>query len=229
MSILVAVSELQDRTRIDCGLPAYSADTNVTTTDILDFVKRSAQKLSGYVQSLGADQHYFTLNTNLSTVANVAVVSLPANTLDVERIALVLEGTREVQLKVAPLDWWDPTPSYWDANRIPMYSIQGNTITLYPTPTAVNTLRVYYSVGLTVTASADILALRPNWDEYIVQSCNIFVRNRQEKACPEFMDAFDRAQSNIARQIKRDRGGIRQVRDVREPFFDRPHWYRWPW
>lgn len=229
MSITVAVSELIERTRIDCGLPAYSTNTNITSAAVLDFTKRSAQKLAAYVQQLGADQHYFTLNTELSTIADIPIVSLPTNALDVVRIALVLDSTREVQLSVAPLDWWDPDPNYWDQNRVPMYSVQGNTITLYPTPTSVQTLRLYYTVGFTVTATSDTLALRPNWDEFITNSTNIMVRNAQEKACPEFMDAFDRAAAAIATQVRRDRAGVRQVRDVRDPWAGRPNWYRWPW
>jgi hypothetical protein len=215
MSMLVTVAELQERFRVDTDIPAFSADTHVTTTNALDFVKRSASKLAGLIQEAGASEQYLTLNTTLNTVADVPVVSLPANTADVIRVALVLDGDREVQLNVAPLDDWNPDQVNWDNNFIPWYRVIGATLTLFPTPTAIRSLRVYYTVGFTVTSTADVLALRSNWDEYIVANCSVLVRNKQNKAGQEFLLERDRAEAAIVRQLKRDRAGVRQVRDVR--------------
>lgn len=229
MSMLVTVSDLQERFRVDTDIPTFSADTHVTTTDALDFVKRSASKLAGLIQEAGASEQYLTLNTTLSTVADVPVVSLPANTADVIRVALVLDGDREVQLNVAPLDDWNPDQVNWDNNFIPWYRVIGATLTLFPTPTAIRSLRVYYTVGFTVTSTADVLALRSNWDEYIVANCCVLVRNRQNKAGQEFLLERDRAESAIVRQLKRDRAGVRQVRDVRGDwrFEQRRRGYYW--
>lgn len=215
MSMLVTVSDLQERFRVDCDLPAFTTETHVTTSNALDFVKRSAQKLAGLIQEAGASEQYLTLNTTLSTVADVPVVSLPANTADVIRVALVLDGDREVQLQVAPLDDWNPDQVNWDNNFIPWYRVIGATLTLFPTPTAVRSLRVYYTVGFTVTSTSDVLALRSNWDEYIVANCCVLVRNRQNKAGQEFLLERDNAERAIVRQLKRDRAGVRQVRDLR--------------
>src|SRR5688572_3438947 len=135
MSMLVTVSDLQERFRVDTDILAFSTDTHVTTAMALDFVKRSAQKLAGLIQEAGASEQYLTLNTTLSTVADVPVVSLPANTADVIRVALVLDGDREVQLQVAPLDEWNPDQVNWDNNFIPYYRVMGATLTLFPTPT----------------------------------------------------------------------------------------------
>lgn len=215
MSTIVTVSDLQERFRVDTDILAFTTDTHVTTAMALDFVKRSAQKLAGLIQEAGASEQYLTLNTTLSTVADVPVVSLPANTADVIRVALVLDGDREVQLQVAPLDEWNPDQVNWDNNFIPYYRVMGATLTLFPTPTAVRSLRVYYTVGFTVTSTSDVLALRSNWDEYIVANCCVLVRNRQNKAAQEFLLERDRAESAIVRQLKRDRAGVRQVRDLR--------------
>ena len=220
MSILVQVSELVERSRLDCALPTYGTETLITSAAVLDYVKRAAQKLAAFVQANGADQQYFTLNTTLATVADVAVVSLPVNTLDVQRIAMITDGTNEIMLSAAPLDGWDPSPSFlasldW---AVPRYSIQGNTITLYPTPTSVRTLRVYYTVGFTVTALVDYLALRPFWDEYITACVNILIRARQEKDATEFLRAKAEAEQAIVMSLRRDRAGVHQIRDVREPW-----------
>lgn len=215
MSMLVTVAELQERFRVDTDIPTFTADTHVTTTNALDFVKRSASKLAGLIQESGASEQYLTLSTTLNTVADVPVVSLPANTADVIRVALVLDADREVQLNVAPLDDWNPDQVNWDNNFIPWYRVIGATLTLFPTPTAVRSLRVYYTVGFTVTSTSDVLALRSNWDEYIVANCCVLVRNKQTKAGQEFLLERDRAESAIVRQLKRDRAGVRQVRDVR--------------
>jgi hypothetical protein len=222
MSFTVLVSELQERVRLDCGLPVYTANTNISTALILDFVKRSAQKCYAIAQRAGADQHYFTTNSTLATVANVATVSLPTNAQDVVRVAMVDPSGREVKLDPASLDNWDPatqgTSTYLD--YVPRYRVIGSTITLFPTPTAVRSLRVYYTIGFTVSATGDSLAMRPFWDEYIVNNCNVLVRNRQGQACPEFMQERDAAAGAISQTIKRDRAGPRQVRDVAPNFFN---------
>lgn len=230
MSLLVTVSDLQERVRTDCGLPTYTTETNVSTADILDFVRRGAQKLAGLIQQYRADEQYLTLSTTLSTVAGVPVISLPANCQDVVRLGMVLDnGDREIPLEVAPLDEWQAESYFWDSNTIPKYRVIGNTITLFPTPQSVRTINAYYTVGFTVATSADVLALRPNWDEYIVNFCNILVRRRQEKDASDFRADLAQTTQELVSQLKRDRAGIRQVRDVRTPLFDLPRNRRWPW
>jgi hypothetical protein len=231
LSILVQVSELVERVRLDCGLPTYSSDTNITSAAVLDFVKRSAQKLSGIVQRAGADQHYLTTTASLATTAGVAVVSLPVNTMNVIRVGMTVGG-HDVQLEPAPIGDWDPAggdylTSLLDA--VPRYRLIGNTLTFYPTPNYVRPLTVYYTLGFTVSALSDYLALQAFWDEYIVNNCNVLVRNRQEKAAAEFAEERDRNEGAIVQQIRRDRAGVRQIRDVREPPFGwrgrRGGWY----
>lgn len=225
MSIQVTVSDLQERVRIDCGLPAYTSSTNITSTYVLDFIRRSAQKLAGLIQQSGAGEHYLTLNTDLATVANIPVVSLPTNTIDVVRLAMLFDGDREMQLHVAPLGDWDPDNHYWGTDTVPSYRVIGNTITLFPTPTGVRTIRCYYTVGFTVSSTSDTLALRPNWDEYIVANTCVLVRNRQKEDATEFLRSLAMCEAAITSQLKRDRAGIRQVRDVREPVFGRRSWW----
>lgn len=232
MSLLVTVSELQERVRTQCDLPAYTTETHVTTAMILDFVKLSAQKLAGLIQEGGADEQYLTLSTELTTVPNVPLVSLPVNTADVIRLAMVVDGNdREVQMSVAPLDWWDPGPAFWlEPSNVPMYRLLGNTISLFPTPTTERTIRAYYTVGFTVSSVSDTLALRSNWDEFIVQDCCVRVRNRQGKDASEFRAERAEADAAIRRQLLRDRAGVSQVRDVRPHVFDscRRHGRWWP-
>jgi hypothetical protein len=217
MSVLIAVSELIERVRIDCALPTFTTETNVTSDMVLDYIERGAQKLAALIQQNGADQQYLTLDTTLSVTANVATVSLPANTLDVIRIGIITSGSDECMLEPAPVDLWNPNPGLMSQMDwiVPRYSIQGNTITLYPTPTTARTLHVYYTVGFTVTSTADILSLRPNWDEYIVNWANTLVRMRQEKDAGDFVFARKEAEAAIVSQLKRDRAGPRQIRDVR--------------
>lgn len=215
MSILVQVSELQERARVLTDIPAFTADTHVTTAMILDFVKQSAQKLAGLIQEAGASEQYLTLSTTLSTTANVATVSLPANSMDVIRVALVIDGTREAQLNAAPLDYWAPDNSFWSELYLPLYRAIGNTLTFYPTPQQVYDVRVYYTVGFTVTATSDYLALRNNWDEFIVNDVCVRIRNRQNKAAQEFMQERAVAEDAIRRQLRRDLASPRTVRDLR--------------
>jgi hypothetical protein len=229
MSLLVTVAELQESARVLTDIPAFTTDTHVTTAMALDFVKKSAQKLAGLIQEAGADEQYLTLSTTLSTTAGIPTVSLPANTMDVIRLAMVVGGDREVQMSIAPLDWWDPGPAFWiEPENVPMYRVIGNTVTLFPTPTSVRTIRAYYTVGFTVVTTADILALRNNWDEFIVQDVCVRIRNRQNKDASAERAERAEAEAAIRRQLPRDRAGVRQIRDVRDVPYDgrrRPGWW----
>lgn len=231
MSVLVPVSDLIERVRQDCDLPTFDANTHVTATAVLDYIRRGASKLAGLIQEAGASEQYLTLSTTLTTVPNIPVVSLPANTNDVQRLAIMIDSNREVQLEVAPLDGWDPGPAWWnDPWQVPMYRLIGNTVTLFPTPTTARSIRAYYTVGFTVTATSDILSLRPNWDEVIVAYACIMARNRQNKDASEFRAAYAEATDSVRRQARRDRNAIHQIRDVRADGFGpvgRRGWY-WP-
>jgi len=230
MSLLVAVSTLTERVRCDCNLPVYTTVTNVSSAQALEYIQRSAQQLAALIQESGADEQYLTLSTQLTTTAGIPTVSLPANTMDVVRLAIVTSGTHEVQMEVASLDEWDPNNYVWDTNAIPKYRVMGNTVTLFPTQGTARTINAYYTVGFTVTSTSDILALRNNWDEYIVADSCIRVRNRQDKDSTAFEKARGIAEQAIRKQLKRDRAGIRQVRDVRDPWllggpYSRQRWF----
>lgn len=218
MSLLVTVSTLTERCRTDCNLPVFTTVTNVSSAQVLDYIQRSAQQLAALIQESGADEQYLTLSTQLTTVAGIPVVSLPTNTMDVVRLAIVTSGTQEVQLEVAPLEAWDANNYVWDTNAIPQYRVMGNTIVLYPTQSTVRTINAYYTVGFTVSATSDVLSLRNNWDEYIVADSCIRVCNRQNSDSTRFQQARMVAEAAIRKQLKRDRAGIRQVRDVRDPW-----------
>lgn len=228
MSILVPVSDLVERIQLDCGLPEFTTNTAITSAAVLDFVKRGAQKLAGLVQSAGAGEQYLSLTTSLTTTAGVPTVSLPSNTQDVLRVGWMYDGDREIQLSVASIDAWDSSEPNWGVDAVPTFRVMGNTLMLFPTPQSVKTINLFYTVGFSVTSTSDILALRESWDEFIVAEANIMVRNRLEKACPEFLMARDEARSAVVSQLRRDRAGIRQVRDVRcGPFDFRGNSSRW--
>lgn len=216
MAILVQVSTLHERTRVDCDLPTYTTNSNVTLATILDYTQRSAQKLAALIQQYGSDEKYLTLSTTLTTTPSVATVTLPSNTLDVERVAMVIDANRETLMFPAPLEDWSPGTTLYDPDQVPSYRVIGNTLTLFPTPTTARTLRVYYSVGFTVSSTSDVLALRPNWDEFIVQYQNMLVCLRQGKSPGQFQQFFGDAGLAIMGQLKRDRAGPRQVRDLRD-------------
>jgi hypothetical protein len=220
VSIIVQVSDLIERCQTDCALPEFSTETLITSAMVLDYMKRGAQKLAALIQQNGADQQYLTLDTTLAITANSPIVSLPVNTLDIIRVAIITSGSQECMLEPADVGAWDPNPGLLTSLdlAVPRYSVQGNTITLYPTPTNAGTLHVYYTVGFTVTATSDYLALRPNWDEFIVNWANTMIRMRQEKDAADFVYARKEAENAIVSQLKRDRAGPRQIRDVRAPW-----------
>lgn len=221
MSVLVLVSDLIERVRLDCEQPTFDANTHVTATAALDFIRRSASKLAGLVQEAGASEQHLTLSTTLTTTANVATVSLPANTIDVIRLAMVIDSNREAVMELASMEDWDPGPAWWnDPWSVPRYRLIGGTVTMFPTPSTARAIRAYYTVGFTVTATTDLLALQPNWDEYIVANACVLVRNRENKDASEFRAALAEADGAIRRQIRRDKNAVHVTRDVRACWAD---------
>lgn len=214
MSVAHLVSSLQERVRFRCALPAFTADTNVTTADILLLVQESVRELCGLMAEFNPDA-YFATTSDLATTANVASVALPTSFTKLLQIHWKKSASETIPLRLANLeDVGLLTPTLDWVNKWPAYRLEANTLEFFPTPKAVYTVAVRYSTGLFPTAAGDTLQLELGWDEWVVLDCCCKVRQRQEKAYSEFAGERTDKEMKIKDRARRDRVGYAQTRDV---------------
>lgn len=209
----VLVSDIQERVRTLCDLPAYTTTTPITSAMILDYVTVSANLLGALVKEASSEM-YFVSSSTLTTTAGVAFVSVPSGFADLLRLSWQKSSSQDIPLDVADVDAFDAYPQAW-GNRVPQYRLIGQTIQFYPTPDAAYTLNCYYSTGLRPTSASDSLVLRDGWDLWIGLQAAVFVRMRQQKEASDITAMLGKVESDLKRQLHRDRFGPRQVRDLR--------------
>lgn len=210
----VLVSAIQERVRQICDLPTFTTNSPITSACILDFVKVAAELLAALVGEAASAELYFAAPTQLSTQAGVGFVSLPTGFTSLVRLSWQRTSLEDIALDVASADFFEDWPNGW-SSVVPRYRLIGETIQLFPTPTAVYTLNAYYSTGLSPTAASDQLVLRAGWDLWIALQTAMLVRVRQQKDASDFAVLLGKSEADIRRQLKRDRFGVRRVRDVR--------------
>ncbi len=224
MSQTITVSDIQSRVCTLCDLPAtLTTDTTVTAAQMLDFLKVSCEMLSGLVGERAAEMYFVTSGT-LSTVAATATVALPSGFSDLLKLTWQKSESEEVALERAqpedmrawPLSWGDS-----ECTRV-TYALRGSNLALYPTPDAIYTLNIDYSTGLYPTSTASTFVAKDNWQLWVTYQACLLVRARQQKDASDFRVMLygpdmetGGLTASIRRQLKRDKVGVRRVRDVR--------------
>lgn len=213
MSVLFPVTDLQERVRIRCGLPAFSANSNVTDAMILSILQESCRDLANIMSGL---DWYFVTTSNLVTVANNPLVSLPANFAALQHLVWIKSSTQKLPLNTANLEDVRPAVSSetWES-KTPQYRITGQSLEFFPTPTSVYNLEARYSTGSFITSSADTYVAHLGWDTWVVYNACSIVCEHQEKDDSAFLAKRDRKLIEIMSASKRDKNAIVQPRDVR--------------
>lgn len=211
MAVPFAVTDLQERVRVRCGLPAFTTNTNITTAMILNMVQESARDLSGL---LNEQDWYFVTSASLATLANVPFVSLPTNFAQLLRLTWLRDTNWRYDMPLANLEQIPGSPVMSWESCLPSYRLIGDTLTFYPTPQSVFDLELVYSTGAFVTSAADTLFGQVGWDTWIVYNCCCIVKQRQDEDYQNF--AMERANKlGEIKQQRRDHAGVKRPRDVR--------------
>lgn len=220
MSFPFQISTGIERVRQLCGLGPFTANSQVTSTAVLDYFKTAAVLLGGMVKEY-SDEELLTSSGTITTVPNVAQVSLPTHFSDLIRIVWMRTPTEEIPLEWANVDDWEANPSgglsnAWTTHGPIKYRLMGaNTIELYPTPPGAYTLKLHYTTGIYVTSTSDTLIVRDGWDQWMVLQCCIFVRTSQQKDGSEFWPQLQMLEASIRKQLRRDKFGVQTIRDLR--------------
>jgi len=223
----VVISDIQERVRQLCDLPAYTTDTPITTATILDFSKLACTLLAGIAREQSA-QMLLGGSTQLTTTAGVSQVSLPTEAEDLVRISWLKEPSQEIALEVADSDSMKAYPNAWGGVYPIRYRLIGQAVELFPTPDQVYTLNVYYQGGIYITASTDTVLMRDGWDQWIALQMCILVRARQQKDSSDFAAMLAMLDADVKKHMRKDRFAVRQIRDQRA-LYDRMRTYHGRW
>jgi hypothetical protein len=218
----VDLTTMKTRVCALCDIPDPGEDTPITSTVMLEFLKAACGLLSGLVKE-NAGELYFTNAQELAALAGISLVSLPDNFSDLVSLTWVQSDGTERALVQATVDQLRAYPSAWadcDTDEI-RYRLVGEALELFPTPDAAYTLKAYYSTGLYPTSMESSFYARDGWDTYVVYQTCVMVRARQQRDASDFgvllngLDGQSGLTRDIKKQLKRDRAGIRTVRDMR--------------
>jgi hypothetical protein len=217
------VTDIQERVRVRCGLPTFTANTNITIDMILSMVQESARDLSGLLNEM---DWYFVDNEPLTTTASVHSVSLPSNFAQLLRLTWTRDANWIYDVPLANLEQV-PAASVlnWE-NCPPSYRLVGDALWFYPVPTAAYNLDMLYSTGAFLADASATLMGQVGWDTWIVYNCCCIVKQRQDEEYGAF--AQERASKLLEiRGQRRDHAGVKQPRDVR--YSGRGMWPSWQW
>lgn len=214
MATNVLVSSVIEEIRFRLDHPTFTSTTHITSTAVLNLVQYSARRLSGIIRRTDSD--YFTTQANLTTQAGINLVSLPANFTDLKQIAWLRSSSDSVPLERASVDQYlDPSEDVRAWSGAPLYRLQANALTLYPTPDQAYTLSIVYDTGIFVSATGDTIACQPGWEEWIVLDCCIRARQREEKDASDFIVMLGKVEADIVKQAStRDRFRTAEIRDL---------------
>lgn len=209
----VSLTTIRERVRQICDLPPFTSSSSVTDAAVLDFIRTAVALLAGIVKERSGEL-YFVQSTDIATANGVATLPLPTNFDHLIRIAWIKSAQEEIQLELASSDEFEAYPNRWGAVR-PRYRLVGQNIELYPTPDAVYTIRVYHSTGLYPTLVSDSIVCRDGWDQWVTLQTAVLVRSRQQKDASDIAIMLGKCEQDVRAELKRDRFGLRQIRDHR--------------
>jgi hypothetical protein len=227
VSQTITVSTIQSRVCTLCGIEdTLTADTNPSSTAMLDLLKTACSELAAIVGERASEMYFATTGT-VSTVASTATVALPANFSDLLRITWQRSESEEIELHRATPETARAWPNAWNSDECAavFYTIEGSNLRFFPTPDAVYTVNLRYTTGLYPASTAATFTGRDGWDQWIALYTCVLVRARQQRSAQDFMTLLygpdletGGLTARIRRQLRRDRVGVRRVRDRRAPF-----------
>lgn len=216
MSVSVLISDVIAKAGSRLHLPSFGvAGEFVTDADALAYVQSAVSRLGAMLNRLPGD-NYLARTATLATQAGLELVSLPTNCTDVLSVHWV-DGNQQHTLKRAPITDYDPVPRAWSWSYMPRYRVEGEVLVFVPIPNAVYSLRVAYTLALSVSAVTDTIQVPPGCEEWLIMDiCEIVRGEREQKDPSVFVLRKQDIEANLVQQASvRDRHGVTQVRDAR--------------
>jgi hypothetical protein len=240
MAIDIQVGDIIDGVQFELHLPGFSSGDFITTDAIGMLVRASAAKLSGIMTRLYSDA-LFAETATLTAQAGLDLVSLPAN-MGTLRSVHWIQDSHAYELCRADLheftaeseSWGQPSDYVWNNATLPRFTLEANVLRLVPTPSKVYTLRIAYTTGIFLPATASYEDLRIltfpgqiGWKEWMIADIAYRVSKREQKDGSVYLNDMAIAEAQMKDHIsQRDRYSTYQVRDTRNApdFRSRRRW-----
>ncbi|HEX6239961.1 MAG TPA: hypothetical protein VFZ61_03670 [Polyangiales bacterium] len=207
--------------------PAFSASTRVTATRATYWLTQSVRALSALLRQHHYDDREMLQTQDLVTVPNLGMVSLPVDCgevhallrqVDSEDYELVRGAQQDDLVHVSPKSW---------AQQAPCWRMEGQTVALYPPPTAAHVLRLYYTVHLPTPLGATIQA-RIDSDRWLTLDVAAKVATAKGKSTVQFDQQKALVENDfLSRARARDEETVHTIRDTRAERANA--WYRQRW
>lgn len=183
MATSFTVSEIVADIATLTGSPTFTSLTRVTDTQVTYWLAQAVRALSALFRQHHCDDRELVQSTTLNTSAGIGFVSLPTNTGEVQAV-IWARGTNDyVLLKSATQsDLVERDTGGWESTE-PVYRLQGETITFYPTPTKVHSVEVLYTNHYTTPLGATV-SMRVDSDKWLALdvACNVAIAKKQSDA-----------------------------------------------
>lgn len=224
MPVNFLVSDVISDATLRADFDTFGADTEPSSTEVLEMVKESALRLSGIVRTCFSDD-YFTTESDVTTTSGVQYVALPTNLTSLKHVVWVRGTDDFIELERARPHQAYAWSQGWNRYTSPRYSLRSNGINFFPTPDATYTVRLIYDTGLIITATSDTISGEAGWREWLVCDLCIKLRQLEEKPYPEFAAQKSEVEQLFKRLEPRDKAAVRVMRDLDDDYNMR----RRPW
>lgn len=216
MSRTVTFAVLKEAIRTRADLPAFSASTWVTTTQINALTNESLQGYYALLWTLFGDEYYSTSST---ITASSATTSVPTRCIKILNLWW-LRGTDDVvrinRGNADDLLLANYASKAW-TDYAPRYRLQGTgTILWLPTPsTSYNVRCDHVALPADLSADGDTLFSGAGWEQWVVADVCLKLAQREEKDPSVFMAERAEWEARIRAQAPdRIEGEPLQLRDV---------------
>jgi hypothetical protein len=183
MATTMTLSELQTAVRQRADMVN---STFVTDAELTSYIHQSAYELYDVlITKYGND--YFTSSTDIATNGTSTKYSLPTDFYKLLGVDLLLSANADSYITLKPFTFSDRNrysvpnlQSFYGVTNL-RYRLNGDQLWMTPTPSAGQTLRVYYVPRMTaLSAGSDKLEGVSGWTEYVIVDAVIKCKLKEE-------------------------------------------------
>lgn len=220
MAVTISVSTIVQNAAQLIGVPAFSANTNVTSTQALAWVVEGLEALQALNQQrLGADKHHIS-SVSLLTQPGVNFVSLPSDAIDLFDVMWTKD--KNTAYRLVPASALDVEPlgieaAGWDPYTVPSYRLESNSLVLFPCPAERHSLSVWYGQYVTADSASSTFQGRLDWQSWLELDLAIkcLLKKRRYGDAESYEARKGALTANLfAPGRYRDRAGPRRIGDV---------------
>ena len=195
----------------------------VTDAEILRRVNQSYRRL--YNEIVNTFQDYFTTTDTITTVASTAEYDLPS---DFYKLIGIDWQDENRPYSLRRLEYSQRNTRLWPTTRPFGYILRQETVTIYPTPSSVETLTVSYIPVPANLVSGGTFNAHNGWDQYIVEQVSIQLLAKEESSTTELREQFTLTRQDLFAYFdNKDAGEPIRMRDVFDEALGESDLYRW--